>query len=98
MTKPWEEMWMVAEDNYNDIQRVNTDNGVVTTLFATVDGAPEHSTLAVAAPDMARALMMTGGVHHGEWHADSCWIAPFQPCNDKCRAARAALRKAGALP
>lgn len=55
--KPWEETWVVAEDNYNDIQKVNTDNGVITGLFATVDGTPEQSTLAAAAPDMARALM-----------------------------------------
>jgi len=96
--KPWEQEW--GQFNLDARVVTRSHDGLV---VADPRGDSHAETVGLAqfisaAPDMARALMMTGGVHHGEWHANSCWIAPFQPCNDKCRAAREALRKAGVLP
>lgn len=60
----------------------------------------ETEALVVAAPAMAKALLMTGcrdpvSPEHSAWHTHDCWENRRASCSEACKATVAALKAAG---
>lgn len=102
--KPHEEEWAVYQSgkaNHGVRRKGGGKGSVVATRIETYDEAM----LLSAAPDMARALLVSGCVRVGgtpveKWHTDHCWDKQDcgrYECLPDCVAARAALTRAGVL-
>lgn len=98
--KPHEETW---KRKGNDV--VATDREKRRVLMSVRLFPEDHASLdlAAAAPDMARAILRLGYVRRGgdeSWHSDICneLNDGSMDCEESCKAAKAALKKAGVLP
>lgn len=100
MSKPHEEEWQVSQFRGGPMARVSRVSPAIgQPSLVCRDASQEEARLISAAPDMARGLLAQGRVHHvtGVWHTDVCWDTSPENCVDACRAAEAALKKAGVL-